>query len=98
MKILYYLKNLKIAEDVKSFLKRKIEKLGRFLSKNEEALVEVELAKDKEVRAKEGIYKVKIILELPKKSLIIAKGVGKNMLQAINNGFKKLLRQLRRNP
>lgn len=98
MKILYYLKNLKITEDVKSFLKRKIEKLRKFLSKSEEALVEFELAKDREVRAKEGIYKVKIILELPKKSLIIAKGVGKNMLQAINNGFKKLLRQLRRKP
>lgn len=96
MKILYYLKNLKITENVKNFLKRKIDKLGRFLTKKEEALVEVELVKNKETTAKSGLYKVKIILDLPKKSLIVAKGIGKNMIQAISDGFNKLFRQIRK--
>ena len=99
MKILYYLKNLKIKRSVSDFLQKKVEKLKKFLGeKQEEALIEVELTKDKEIKSKEGFYKVKIILDLPKKSLIVAKGAGKSMMQAINNSFKKLFRQIRKKP
>ncbi len=99
MKIIYYLKNLKITKDISDFILKKAEKLKKFLGrKPEEALVEVELIKDKETRFKKGIYKVKIILDLPKKSLIVAKGIGKNLMSAISDGFKKLFRQIRRKP
>lgn len=98
MKILYYLKNLKLTESVSNFIQKKVEKLKKFLTKKEEGLVEVELVKDKEIKAKEGFYKIKIILDLPRRSLIVVKAVGKNITQAINNGFKKLFRQLRKRP
>jgi len=97
MKIIYYLKNLKITRVVSEFLKRRLRRLSKLFGK-EEALVEVELSKDKETRAKSGLYKTKIILDLPKKYLIVAQGVGKNIFQAINDGLKKLKRQLRRKP
>ena len=98
MKIIYYLKNLKIAEGVKNFIQKKTEKLKKLLSKEEEVLIEVELTKDKEVTAKKGLFKAKVILELPKKSLIVAKGVGKSLMSAISNSFDKLFRQIRRKP
>jgi ribosomal subunit interface protein len=97
MKIIYYLKNLKITRVASEFLRRRLLRLSKLFGK-EEALVEVELSKDKETIAKSGPYKTKIILDLPKKSLIVARGVGKNIFQAINDGLKKLKRQLRRNP
>jgi ribosomal subunit interface protein len=97
MKIIYYLKNLKITKIVLEFLNKRLQGLNKFFKK-EEALVEVELSKDEETRAKSGLYKTKIILDLPKKSLIVAQGVGKNVFQAINDGLKKLKRQLRRKP
>jgi ribosomal subunit interface protein len=95
MKIIYYLKNLKITRVVSGFLRRRLRRLSKLFGK-EEALVEVELSKDKEAKAKSGLYKTKIILDLPKKSLIVAQGVGKNIFQAINDGLKKLKRQLKR--
>jgi ribosomal subunit interface protein len=94
MKIIYFLKNLRLSQAGISFVKRQTAKIRRLLKKEKEALVEVELAKDKEIKAKEGTYKTKIILDLPKKSLIVAKGVGKNIFQALNDGLKKLKRQL----
>lgn len=96
MKIIYYLKNLKLTNEIKNFIHKKLEKLKKFLTKKEETLVEVELFKNKETTAKSGLYKVKIILDLPKKSLIVAKGIGKNMIQAISDGFNKLFRQIRK--
>jgi ribosomal subunit interface protein len=98
MKIIYFLKNLRLSQAGISFVKRQTAKIRKLLKKEKEALVEVELAKDKEIKAKEGTYKTKIILDLPKKSLIVAKGVGKNIFQALNDGLKKLKRQLRRKP
>jgi ribosomal subunit interface protein len=98
MKIVYFLKNLRLSQIGINFVKRQTAKIKKLLKREKEALVEVELAKDKEIRAKEGVYKTKIILDLPKRSLIIAKGVGKNIFQAINDGLKKLKRQLRRKP
>ena len=98
MKIIYFLKNLRLSQAGISFVKRQTAKIRKLLKKEKEALVEVELAKDKEIKAKEGTYKTKIILDLPKKSLIVAKGVGKNLFQALNDGLKKLRRQLRRKP
>lgn len=97
MRILYYLKNLRVTENIKNFIQKKLGKIER-VTKKEEALVEVELIKDKEVEGKKGLYKAKIILDLPKRTLIVAKGVGKNIMQAVNSGFKKLFRQLRRKP
>jgi len=94
MKIIYFLKNLRLSQIGVSFIKRQTAKLKRLLKKEKEALVEVELAKDREVKAKEGLYKAKIILDLPKKSLIVAIGAGKNIFQALNNGLKKLKRQI----
>jgi len=96
MKIIYFLKNLRLSQAGISFVKRQTAKIKRLLKKEKEALVEVELTKDKEIKAKEGTYKTKIILDLPKKSLIIAQGFGKNLFQALNNGLKKLKRQLTR--
>jgi ribosomal subunit interface protein len=98
MKIIYYLKNLKISKLGVDFIKRQTGKLKKLLPKKEEALVEVELSQDREVKGKEGIFKAKFILDLPKKSLIVAKGAGKNLFQAIQDGLKKLKRQLRKNP
>ncbi len=98
MKIVYFFKNLRLSQIGINFVKRQTAKIKKLLKREKEALVEVELAKDKEIRAKEGVYKTKIILDLPKRSLIIAKGVGKNIFQAINDGLKKLKRQLRRKP
>jgi len=97
MKIIYYLKNLKITKVPLAFLNKRLRGLNKFFKK-EEVIVEVELSKDQETRAKGGPYKAKIILDLPKKSLIVAQGVGKNVFQAINDGLKKLKRQLRRKP
>jgi ribosome-associated translation inhibitor RaiA len=79
-------------------VKRQTVKIRKLLKKEKEALVEIELAKDKEIKSKEGAYKTKIILDIPKKSLIIAQGMGKNIFQALNDSLKKLKRQLRRNP
>jgi ribosome-associated translation inhibitor RaiA len=98
MKIIYYLKNLKTSKISLDFVKRQTNKIKRMLAREKEALVEVELAQDKEVRGKEGVFKAKFILDLPKRSLIIAKGVGKNFFQAIQDGLRKLKRQLRKNP
>jgi ribosome-associated translation inhibitor RaiA len=98
MKIIYFLKNLRLSQAGISFVKRQTAKIKRLLEKEKGALVEVELSKDKEIKAKEGSYKTKIILDLPRKSLIITKGVGRSIFQAINDGFKKLKRQLRRKP
>lgn len=102
MKIIYFLKNLRLSQTGINFIKKQTAKIRRlFKGKKEiekEVIVEVELIKDKEIKSKEGIYKTKIILDLPKKSLIIAKGVGKNIFQAVNDGLKKLKRQLRRKP
>ena len=98
MKIVYSLKNLKLSQAGILFLKKQIVKIKKFLNKEKEALVEVELSKNKEIKAKEGIYKTKIILDIPKKSLIVVQGVGKNIFQALNDSFKKLKRRLRRNP
>jgi len=95
MKIIYYLKNFKPSPQIFEFLKKRLQKIQKFFKKDD-VLVEVELSKDKEIKGKEGLYKVKIILDLPKKSLIIAKGAGKNLLQAINLGFKKLTRQIKK--
>jgi len=110
MKIIYNFKNLKVTKFVLDFLKKRLYRLSKIFGK-EEAIVEVELSKDKEtrlsgeprgdagvVKAKSGIYKTKIILDFPKKSLIVVKGIGKNVFQAINDGLKKLKRQLRRKP
>jgi ribosomal subunit interface protein len=96
MKIIYFLKNIRLSQAGISFVKRQTAKIRRLLKKEKEALVEVELIKDKEVKAKEGVYKTKIILDLPRKSLIVAQGVGKNLFQALNDSLKKLKRQLRR--
>lgn len=98
MKIIYYFKNLKITKNLSDLIRKRTEKLNKFFGKNEEGLVEVDLTKDREIRGKEGPYKVKVILDFPRRSLVIAKGVGKNLMQAINNSFKKLFRQLRRKP
>ncbi len=98
MKIIYFLKNIRLSQAGISFVKRQTAKIRRLLKKEKEALVEVELIKDKEVKAKEGVYKTKIILDLPRKSLIVAQGVGKNLFQALNDSLKKLKRQLRRKP
>jgi len=81
-----------------SFLRRQTAKINSFIKRKKEALIEIELIKDKEVKAKEGPYKTKIILDLPKKSLIIVKGVGRSIFQALNDGLKKLKRQLRKRP
>ena len=97
MKIIYFLKNLRFSQAGILFVKKQTEKIKRILKREKEALVEVELAKDKEIKNKEGAYKTKIILDLPRKSLIVAKGVGKSIFQALNDGLKKLKRQLRRN-
>jgi ribosome-associated translation inhibitor RaiA len=94
MKIIYFLKNLRLSQAGISFIKRQTVKIRKLLKKEKEALVEVELTKDKEIKAKEGTYKTKIILDLPRKSLIVAQGVGKNIFQALNDGLKKLKRQL----
>ena len=97
MKIIYFLKNLKITKDLSGFILKKTERLKKFLKeRTEEGLVEVELIKDKESKFKKGLYKAKIILDFPKKSLIVAKGIGKNLVQAINSSFAKLFRQLRK--
>jgi ribosomal subunit interface protein len=96
MKIIYFLKNLRFSQAGILFVKKQTEKIKRILKREKEALVEVELAKDKEIKTKEGAYKTKIILDLPRKSLIVAKGVGKSIFQALNDGLKKLKRQLRR--
>jgi ribosome-associated translation inhibitor RaiA len=96
MKIIYFLKNLRLSQAGISFAKRQTAKIRRLLRKEKEALVEIELAKDKEMKVKEGTYKTKIILDLPRKSLIIAQGFGKNIFQALNDGLKKLKRQLTR--
>jgi ribosome-associated translation inhibitor RaiA len=98
MKIIYFLKNIRLSQAGILFVKRQTAKIRRLLKKEKEALVEVELIKDKEVKAKEGVYKTKIILDLPRKSLIVAQGVGKNLFQALNDSLKKLKRQLRRKP
>jgi ribosome-associated translation inhibitor RaiA len=98
MKIIYFLKNLRLSQVGISFVKRQTAKIRRLLKKEKEALVEVELTKNKEVKAKEGVYKIKIILDLPKKSLITVQGIGKSIFQAINDGLEKLKRQLTRKP
>lgn len=95
MKIIYYFKNLRITKNLSDFIKKRAEKLNKFFGKNEDGLLEIDITKDKEIKGKEGPYKVKVILDLPRKSLVVAKGVGKNLIQAINNSFKKLFRQLR---
>jgi ribosome-associated translation inhibitor RaiA len=97
MKIAYFFKNLKLSQAGISFIKKQIAKIKKLIKKEKETLVEVELIKDKEIKSKEGAYKTKIILDFPKKSLIIVQGVGKNIFQSFNDGFKKLKRQLRRN-
>jgi ribosome-associated translation inhibitor RaiA len=94
MKIIYFLKNLRLSKAQILFVKRQAAKIKKFLKKEKEALVEVELTKNKEVKAKEGVYKIKIILDIPKRSLVIVKGVGKNIFQAFNDGLKKLKKQL----
>lgn len=98
MKIIYFFKNLKITKAIKNFIGEKVDKLKKFLKKDfqNNSLVEIDIIK--ESKFKKGFYKAKIVLDLPKKSIIIAKGVGKNIMQAINDGFKKLFRQLRRKP
>ncbi len=98
MKIIYYLKNLKISKVGIDFVKRQTNKLRKLLPQKEEALVEVELSQDKETKSKEGTFRAKFILDLPRRSLIVAKGVGKNLFQAIQDGLKKIKRQLRKNP
>ncbi|GIW65197.1 MAG: hypothetical protein KatS3mg093_176 [Candidatus Parcubacteria bacterium] len=79
-------------------IKKRIEKLNKFFIKNEDGLIEIDVSKDREIKGKEGLYKVKLILDFPKRSLVVVRGVGKNLMQAVNNSFKKLLRQLRRKP
>lgn len=96
MKIIYYFKNLKITKNISSFIKKRAERLNKFFSKDEEGLVEVDLIKHREIKGKEGPYKVKIMIDFPKRSLIVAKGAGKNLVQAVNSVFKKIVRQLRR--
>lgn len=96
MKIIYYFKNLRITKSLSDLIKKRAEKLNKFFGKSAEGLVEVDLTKDREIKGKEGPYKVKVILDFPRKSLIVAKGVGRNLMQAINSSFKKLFRQLRR--
>lgn len=93
MKIIYFFKNLKPIDTVKQFLKQKFFKINKYFPK-EETLIEVELAKNKEAKYKKGLYKSKIILAIPKKSLIIVSGVGKNIFQAIESSYKKLKRKL----
>ncbi len=97
MKIAYFFKNLKLSQAGILFIKKQIAKIKKLIKREKETLVEVELIKDKEIKSKEGAYKTKIILDFPKKSLIIVQGVGKNIFQSFNDGFKKLKRQLRRN-
>lgn len=92
MEIIYYLKNLKLSQQVKDFVKNKIEKLKKFIP--EESLIEIEIFQTKEKKEKEGIYKTKIIVDLPKKQVIIIESFGKTILQSINNSFKKLKREL----
>lgn len=93
MKIIYYLKNLKVSKAISEFIQKRLSKLDKVVPEKEEGLVEVELIKDKEVKNKEGLFKAKFIVEIPKKSLIIVQGVGKTLFQAIQDGFKKLKRQ-----
>ncbi len=93
MKIIYNLKNIKISKLISNFIKRKFSKLNKTIHPSDEGIVKVELIKDKEVKGKEGTFKAKFILDLPKRSLIIVQGVGKTLFQAIQDAFKKLKRQ-----
>ena len=97
MKIIYFLKNLKTNKIVIDFIKAKVEKLSKILKKNpnvEEGLVEVELAQDKETKFKKGLYKAKVILDLPQQGLVVFQSFGKNIFSAINSAFKKLFSNL----
>ncbi len=99
MKIIYYLKNIKINKAVAEFIKRKTEKVSKLVKKEpkiDEGIVEVELRKDKEAKEKKGLYKVKIILDLPKKSLMVISSTGRNVFEAINTGFKRLISKIRK--
>ncbi|MFZ8806202.1 MAG: hypothetical protein ACO2OW_01280 [Minisyncoccia bacterium] len=97
MKIVYYLKNLKnLPQDVINFIKRKSQKLSFIEKKEGEGILEVEIKKDKEVKEKNGLYKVKIIFDTPKRTANIAFGLGKNFYQAINDAFKKLIKNIKK--
>jgi ribosomal subunit interface protein len=93
MRVIYYLKNLTISKITADFLNKKLEQLNKLYG-NEESLIEVELLKDKELKGKSGPYKAKFLVELPKRPLIVVQGVGKDIFQAINDGLKKVKRQL----
>ncbi|MCS7200953.1 MAG: HPF/RaiA family ribosome-associated protein [Patescibacteria group bacterium] len=95
MKIIYYLKNLKPSRGIFDFIKRKSEKLDKTLEEHSDILMEVDLSKSKEIKSKEGPYRIKLIIDISRRSLFIAKGAGKNLIEAINLAFKKLFRQLR---
>ena len=92
MKIIYFLKNLKANKIVIDFIKAKVEKLSKILKKNPN--VEVELAQDKETKFKKGLYKAKVILDLPQQGLVVFQSFGKNIFSAINSAFKKLFSNL----
>lgn len=63
MKIIFLFKNLKPGEDFKKFISAKLNKLTKFLHKEEEqkeTLIKVELEHTQEVEPKRGIFKTEI--------------------------------------
>jgi len=96
MKIIYYLKNLKINEGLIKFIGSKIDKIKKIYSKENEGLAEIEIFKDRQTINHQGFYKTKFMLKFPSKPLIIAKGVGKSLMQSVNKAFERLFRQIKK--
>lgn len=98
MKIIYFLKNIKnIPQFIQKFIQKKVIKLEKLVSKEGGGLLEVEIGKTREIKEKKGmVYKVKLFFDTPKRSSLIVLGWGKNIYQAFNTAFKKLINLIKK--
>ncbi|BCX15492.1 MAG: hypothetical protein KatS3mg097_384 [Candidatus Parcubacteria bacterium] len=95
IKISYLSRNIKPTPLFINFVNEKIAKLQKILEKHfDEAVLELELFKLKELKSDKGTIKVKIILDLKRKKLLSVEAESRSLTVATNKAFKELTRQL----
>ena len=90
MKIKYFVQNIKISEQVKEFIEKKISKLERYFENIR--LAEVDLSYNSS-HSKNEVIRLEINLHIPKK-IFRAVVRAKNVQEAVNKIEPKLKRQL----
>ena len=99
MKIQIKTKNLELTEPMRAFIIQKVSTLEKFLGgfeKDQDVLVEVEIARPSQHHNKGNVYYAEINMALPSKKLLRAEETDFNIRVAVNKVKDKLRREIRK--